>query len=445
MRNAILLSIAISLLIVAVCRADMQNHRNEALSAVERVRKTSPPPRMKEEYASILSTFDNAEALQQKNDDAEAEKLYQLTLLKVSLFDKKLHSLDTGSTRIQKQTPAAALPGVATSAGNSKDAPSPPSSGSSTAKKGGSTENSANTEENQESQEESEVSTISSPLIVGEEYVYTVKKRESLKMVGAKLGVSWRMIAQDNELDPKKPLEAGQELNINSRRIIPKTLKEGIIINIPDRTLYLFKDKKLEKAVPVALGMPVRVEYGDWRTPTGHFRIISKMKNPTWHVPPSIQTEMKKNGRKVVTEVPPGGKNPLGKYAFKTSIPGVLIHSTVKPGSIFSYASHGCIRVHPQNMEAIFPAISVKTSGEIVYQPVKLAISDDGRVFLEVHGDIYKRYKNLDAVTKELIVKNKAEKKVDWEKVRVLLRKKSGIPEDVTLDQPVETERVSKK
>jgi hypothetical protein len=96
-------------------------------------------------------------------------------------------------------------------------------------------------------------------------------------------------------------------------------------------------------------------------------------------------------------------------------------------------------------MEEIFPTISVKTSGEIVYQPVKLAFSDDGRVFIEVHGDIYKRYKNLDEVAKGLIVKNKAEKKVDWEKVRTLVRKKSGIPEDVTLDEPETPQSVSKK
>jgi L,D-transpeptidase ErfK/SrfK len=457
MRKGILLSLAISFLVVAVCRAEPLSHRSEAQSQVDRLRKTAPPPRMAEEYQSIVATFDTAESLTLKNQHADAEKLYQLTLLKVSLFDKKLPPLDSGSTTVLKQQPVAAAPGVANGGKNANDAAPHRTSGSSTATKvasisppsdviqDGSTETTGTAAENREEQAGVEDDTTTSPLIVGKEFVYTVKKRESLKMVGAKLGVSWRIIAQENELDPSKPLTPGQELTINTRRIIPKTLKEGIIINIPDRTLYLFKGKKLEKAVPVALGMPVQVDYGDWRTPTGHFRIISKMKNPTWHVPPSIQTEMKKNGRKVVTEVPPGTKNPLGKYAFKTSLPGVLIHSTSKPGSIFTFASHGCIRVHPQNMEELFPTIPVKTSGEIVYQPVKLAFSDDGRVFIEVHGDIYKRYKNLDEVARGLIVKNKAEKKVDWEKVRTMVRKKSGIPEDVTLDEPEAPQSVSKK
>jgi len=85
-------------------------------------------------------------------------------------------------------------------------------------------------------------------------------------------------------------------------------------------------------------------------------------------------------------------------------------------------------------MEEIYPEIPVHTSGEIVYQPVKLAFSDDGRVFIEVHGDIYKRFKKLDEVAKGLIIKNKAEQRVDWRKVRTLLRKQSGVPEDVTLE-----------
>jgi L,D-transpeptidase ErfK/SrfK len=300
----------------------------------------------------------------------------------------------------------------------------------------GSSENVATGKEYRVEDVKEEENPISLSLMVEKEFVYTLKKRESLRMVGAELGVGWRIIAQENDLDPKQTLEPGQQLVINTRRIIPKTLQEGILINIPDRTLYLFKDKKLEMAVPVALGMPAYQDHGDWQTPTGHFRILSKMKNPTWHVPPSIQTEMKQNKRKVVTVLPPGGGNPLGKYALKTSLSGILIHSTIHPESIYNFASHGCIRVNPKNMEEIFPEIPIHANGEIVYQPVKLAFSDDGRVFIEVHGDIYKRFKKLDELAKKLIIKNRAEQRVDWDKVRTLLRKKSGIPEDVTLDGP---------
>ena len=383
-----------------------------------------------DEYVNILSTFDEADVLSMQDKTDEAERLYQLVLLKSNILDNKLHFLGTSSTLKQQEAIPSDYPGdmnwtkspgemPATYSGSKKDtlmpegvspsvgketeavAPSPPPS--SPFIQDDCSENGATERGDRAEDVEEEVNPVSSSLMVGKEFFYTVKKRDSLRMIGAKLGEGWRTIARENGLDPGKPLESGQEIVINTRRIIPKILREGILINIPDRTLYLFKKKKLEMAVPVALGMPTYQDYGDWRTPTGRFRILSKMKNPTWHVPPSIQTEMKLNKKEVLTEVPPSGNNPLGKFAFKTSLPGILIHSTIHPESIYHFASHGCIRVNPKNMEEIFPEIPVHAKGEIIYQPVKLALSDDGRVFIEVHGDIYKRFKKLDDVAKELI------------------------------------------
>lgn len=442
-RYFVQLSLVFSLFPSVVCSAATQSCRNEARSATDRLRNSLPPARLKEEYGNILATFDEADVLSMQNKSGEAENLYRLVLLKSSIFNEKFHPLDTSSMGIQppaspsdhsgdmnrKKSPTN-VPPADTGSRKETPQPSPP-----VIQDDGSENLAAGKEERAVDVVEEE-SPISSSLMVGKEFVYTVKKHESMRMIGAKLGVGWRTIARENDLDPRKPLETGRVLVINTRRIIPKTLQDGILINIPDRTLYLFKDNRLEKVVPVAVGKPTYQDCGDWRTPTGHFRILSKMKNPTWHVPPSIQSEMKQNRRKVVTVVPPSDDNPLGKYALKTSLSGILIHSTIHPESIYNFASHGCIRVHPKKMEEIFPEIRVHATGEIVYQPVKLAFSDDGRVFIEVHGDIYKHFKKLDDVAKGLIIKNRAEQRVDWDKVRALLRKKSGIPEDVTLDGP---------
>lgn len=455
MRFAILPSLISCLLFAAVGQAGMHSYRDEARSAADYLRKTSPPPKLLEEYGNILATFDTADELSLQNKTDKAEKLYQLVMLEFFILNDKLRP--SGVLQSGKLAPAlpsdhagdidrknASTEATPTDVGAKNDppqlegpslsvgAPKAPAQLTPVAQKD-SSGNAATGKEDLTEDVEEEENPISSPLMVGEEFIYTVKKRDSLRSIGAKLGINWRNIARENDLDPKKPLKAGQELVVNTRRIIPKTLQEGILINIPDRTMYLFKGKKLKKTVPVALGMPTFQDYGDWRTPTGRFRIVSKTKNPTWHVPPSIQTEMKLNKKNVLTEVPPGDSNPLGKYAMMTSLSGILIHSTDHPESIYRFASHGCIRVDPTNMEKIFPEIPVHANGEIVYQPVKLAFSDDGRVFIEVHGDIYKRYKKLDEVAKVLIARNKAEQKVDWNKVRALLRRQSGIPEDVTL------------
>ena len=150
-------------------------------------------------------------------------------------------------------------------------------------------------------------------------------------------------------------------------------------------------------------------------------------------VPPSIQSEMEDHGKEAITSVPPGASNPLGKYAIKTSIPGILIHSTTKPWSIYSFASHGCIRVYPEQMEEFFKEVKVNTPGEIIYKPVKLAVTEEGRVFLEVHRDVYNKSSGLATEARHLIEKQKLSEQVDWKKVESIVRLKSGVAEDITL------------
>ncbi|HMK42776.1 MAG TPA: L,D-transpeptidase family protein [Dissulfurispiraceae bacterium] len=269
--------------------------------------------------------------------------------------------------------------------------------------------------------------------VIGGESVYTVVKGDTLDRVAAKLGVPAKRIAEINGLDPKKRLSPGLQLKILDRKIIPATLDEGIVINIPERRLYLFKDRRLVDTFPVALGLSHKSNGFDWRTPTGKFVILAKQKDPTWFVPPSIQEEMEKEGKEVVTSVPPGPANPLGKYALKTSIPGILIHETNKPASISRFASHGCIRVHPAHMEKFFPEVTRNTPGEILYMPVKVAVTDGNRVFLEVNGDAYGKFKNLRSEAELKIQEAGAAQRVDWTKVERMLTERNGIAEDVSL------------
>lgn len=274
---------------------------------------------------------------------------------------------------------------------------------------------------------------ITSEKLVGTASAYTVVKDDTIRLVAAKLGVSRQHLVKRNKLDEKAYLKIGQKLMYNNRKIVPQRMKNGIVINIPDRTLYFFKQGKLSVSLPVALGVPVKSEKYDWKTPTGKFRITAKMKDPTWHVPPSIQSEMEDQGKDVITSIPPGPTNPLGKYAIKTSIPGILIHSTTKPWSIYSFASHGCIRVYPEQMEDFFKEVAVNTPGEIIYKPVKLAITEDGRVFLEVHRDVYgKSNGGLATEARRLIEKQNLSGRVDWQKVESIVRHTSGIAEDIT-------------
>ena len=270
-------------------------------------------------------------------------------------------------------------------------------------------------------------------MVIGDDLVYTVKKGDTLELIGARTGVYWWKIAKDNNIDIKKRLQPGQELKINTRKIVPVTIDNGIIINVPDRTLYSFKNKQLVRSFPVGMGLPTSKTSTSWKTPVGKFRVIAKEKDPTWHVPPSIQEEMAMEGKEVITSVPPGPDNPLGKYAVKTSLPGIMIHATIKPASVNQYRSHGCIRVLPENMEKFFEEVEPDAQGELLYMPVKTAVTDKGRVFLEVHKDFYSRIKNLKEEARSQLEKTGLANRVDWQKVEKVLKERSGIPEDVTL------------
>jgi len=273
----------------------------------------------------------------------------------------------------------------------------------------------------------------SSDVIVGGEMTYVVREGDSLALISARLGTSANAIVNKNHIDPKKPIHKGQKLFVNTTKIVPMTTDNGIIINIPDSMLYFFRNGKLDNYFPVGLGKPPNKGTGNWSTPLGKFIVLRKEKNPTWYVPESIQQEMEAQDKPVLTVVPPGPENPLGRYAIKISMPGVLIHETIAPSSVYAFRSHGCIRVMPEHIEQIFEKVEINIPGELIYKPVKAAVSDQGRIYLEVHKDIYGKIKDLKGEILNIISRLGVSEKINWEKVDRVLREKSGIAEDVTL------------
>ena len=208
---------------------------------------------------------------------------------------------------------------------------------------------------------------------------------------------------------------------------MPKVVPRGIIINVPDRMLYFFENGKVVSFFPVGLGQPQK----EWQTPTGSFHIMYKKSDPTWLVPPSIQREMEEKGEPVVTSVPPGKDNPLGRYVLHTSLNNILIHEAVRPTSVYRWRSHGCIRVNPEVMKSFFDRVQAGMSGEVIYQPVAVAIQN-GKVYLQVSKDIYNRVRSIDTEVTARISEQGLGERVDWAKVRQVAKKKTGIAEDVT-------------
>jgi L,D-transpeptidase ErfK/SrfK len=231
--------------------------------------------------------------------------------------------------------------------------------------------------------------------IWGAQFNYVVQPGDSLTSIGARFGVDVRVLADANGLKTTDRLQPGVTLTIDSLHVAPAAGNVDIVVNVPQRMLFLFEAEKASRAYPITAGR------SGWRTPLGDFGILSLEVDPTWDVPASIQEEMRRNGKPVLTHVPPSPENPLGKYWIGLTLPGVGIHGTNLPTSIYSLASHGCIRLHPDDIADLFGRVDIETRGRVIYEPVLLG-ERDGMLFLEVHPDAYKKVPDTLAVVREL-------------------------------------------
>lgn len=170
--------------------------------------------------------------------------------------------------------------------------------------------------------------------------------------------------------------------------VLPDARREGLVLNLPSMRLYHFVP---EDTVPAhetrawsVTTHPVGIGREGWATPTGQAKVTSKARDPTWYPPASVRAEHAELGDPLPAIVPPGPENPLGAYALGLSLPGYLIHGTNKPPGVGMRVSHGCVRLFPEDIEALYEQVTVGTPVHIVDQPV-LAGWRDGQLYLEAH------------------------------------------------------------
>lgn len=263
--------------------------------------------------------------------------------------------------------------------------------------------------------------------VEGGEHWYVVQSKDSLYSISGRYGATWQYLALRNLLTPPFKLNIGQRLVVNSRHIIPQTqMTDGLLLNIPGHMLYFFENGLLRKRYPVGLGRQ------DWPTPIGSFTITGRFKNPTWTVPKSIQEEMKREGKFVLEKVPPGPDNPLGKYWLPLSIPGYGIHATIWPESIGHSTSHGCIRMTTKDIEDLYGRIKSGVPITIVYEPIKVAVSQDRKIFLEAHANTYQKQFSYWNHIQKLAQQNGLIDQIDWSKAFRVLNDRIGIADEIT-------------
>ena len=139
---------------------------------------------------------------------------------------------------------------------------------------------------------------------------------------------------------------------------------------------------------------------------------------------------MRRENKIVREEVPPGPDNPLGTHWLGLSLWGYGIHGTIAPSSVFHFQSHGCIRLHPDDVAELFDRVKVGTAGRIVYRPVLLAVIED-RILLEVHRDIYSRGIDPTQIVRELAEAHGLSQGIDWPAADAMIAAQDGLAQEV--------------
>jgi len=274
--------------------------------------------------------------------------------------------------------------------------------------------------------------------VVGEDQTVETVYTDTLYDLARKLSLgSEELIRVNPGVDPWLP-GAGKKLVVPGRHILPPGSHEGIVVNLPEHRLYYFPKPKRGGPIEV-ITYPVSIGKMDWSTPLGLTHVIAKQKDPTWFPPESVRKEHAEAGDPLPAKVPPGPANPLGAYAMRLAAGNgtYLIHGTNNPIAVGLAVTHGCIRMYPDDVAALFPLIPVGTPVHLINEPVKEAWVD-GELLLEAHPPVDAQGQsfepNVDQFA-EMLSAHVGETTVaiNWDYAREVLQKADGVIATVAL------------
>jgi lipoprotein-anchoring transpeptidase ErfK/SrfK len=124
-----------------------------------------------------------------------------------------------------------------------------------------------------------------------------------------------------------------------------------ILVRTGERRLYYVVRSGAAIRYPVAVGRRGKQWFGQTR-------VAGKYVHPAWSPP----AEVKRDNPKLPDVIPGGSpRNPMGSRALTLFGDEYAIHGTNKPGSIGTYASYGCIRMHNHDIVDLFDRVTVGT------------------------------------------------------------------------------------
>lgn len=133
----------------------------------------------------------------------------------------------------------------------------------------------------------------------------------------------------------------------------------NLVINIPARQVVLYDEGKEVFRHDVAVGQPI------YKTPAGPQEVTTIIWNPSW-IPPNSPWA------RGASPAPPGPNNPLGPVKLMMGS-GIRLHGTNVDSSVGRYASHGCLRMHNDEVSELAWYIQkrINNSEDLLYEKYK--------------------------------------------------------------------------
>jgi L,D-transpeptidase ErfK/SrfK len=263
---------------------------------------------------------------------------------------------------------------------------------------------------------------------VGEDTHLKTRYEDTLYDLARQYGVGSEEITSANpKVDPWLP-GAGTEVVIPGRRILPPGPREGIVVNIAEHRLYYYPRRRV-RGHRLVITYPVSIGKMDWKTPLGLTRIIQKVRE----------------GDPIPKIVRAGPDNPLGAFAMRLAVqPGdYLIHGTNNPLAVGMPVTHGCIRMYPEDVAALFPTVPVGTPVRLINDPLKVVFVD-GQLWLEVHAPVDAQGQTVAPEVKDLepmldTALGNTTTAIDWDYALQTLKLANGIAVTVGLQADLDS------
>lgn len=125
------------------------------------------------------------------------------------------------------------------------------------------------------------------------------------------------------------------------RSLFEKQSSTRLEVSLSSRELKVIDDGKVVSTYGIAIGR------ASHPTPTGSFQTGDIIWNPAWNPPPTDWAKDKE------PQAPGSPSNPMQGVKIYFQAPYYFIHGTNDPGSIGEAASHGCIRMTPEDATSL--------------------------------------------------------------------------------------------